>query len=232
MSDQKYIIDFQPKEAQIAQINIWMIEENKKRTGLVHDLSILSYHAEKNTFATITTANETIGFVTWDTFKRGGHISVAAVAAEHRRSGVGCYLIETLFAYLLEKGILALYLECAPATSEKFWRKLGFKKMPPIDGYFNGDTPRLYKCLLPTQETGVSNGSYIQVYEWGNAKKMRWPLHYKPNTNELLQPIIQPVSGDWCIEHIISEIPKQSEKIKNFRSGSYLDDPFLIITAL
>jgi GNAT superfamily N-acetyltransferase len=232
MSDKKYTVDFQPNEDQIEQLKSWMIHENQQRTGLVHDLSIVTEYARKNTLATITLENEAIGFVTWDIFKRRGHIAVAAVAAKYHRSGVGRYLMEALFDQLLQKGILALYLECAPAISEKFWRKMGFKKMPTLDGYSNNDAPCLYKTLLAAQETGVSNIPYIQLYEYGSAKKIRFPQHYIADTNELLKQIIIPVSGDCCIEHVKSTIAERSEKVKNFRAGNHFDDPFLIITAL
>ncbi|WP_342328068.1 GNAT family N-acetyltransferase [Pedobacter sp. FW305-3-2-15-E-R2A2] len=232
MSQITHEISFQPDQVQIEQLKSWMISENKQRTGFVHDLSIVTNHSIENSLATITLANDVIGFVTWDIFKRTGYIAVAAVAPEYRRSGVGRYLIEALCARLLQQGVLALYLECAPAISEKFWRKMGFQKMPATKCYGNSDSPKLYKILLPVQTQSVSAAPYIQIYEWGSKKKLRWPLQYKSNTNELVQPIIMPVAGDWCIEYVKSEVPERPEKVKNFLSGNYFDDPFLIIISL
>lgn len=232
MSFTHYTISFQPDEKQIAQLTVWMIAENQQRNGLTHDLSIITDHSRKNTLATISVDNEVIGFTTWTLSRQVSHIAVAAVAPTHRRSGIGRQLTEALFTHLQQNGIVALYLECAPAVSEKFWRKMGFQKMPKLPYHNNTETPRLYKIIVPVQESGKSKTPYLQIYEYGSTKKQRWPLTYKSGTNQLAQPIITPVGGDWCIEHVISTIPQWPDKIKNFKSGKYLNDPFLIITEL
>lgn len=232
MSTIDYEVNFQPKQAEIDQIHQWMTEENKRRTGLIHDLSIVTDYASKDRLAIISLNEEAIGFVTWDTFKRGAHIVVAAVAAMHRGSGAGRHLMGTLFALLLEKDILAVHLECAPAISEKFWRKMGFKKMPAIDGYNNGDSPKLYKTLVDVQKPKKSTSSYVSIYKYGSDQKQQWPLLYHSGKNELIKPIITPVGGDWCIEVVNTELTQRSEKIKYFHSGKHLSDPFLIITEL
>lgn len=232
MSKTPYNIMFQTDYAQLEQLKAWMITENEQRTSFVHDISIITKHSNENTLATISLGDETVGFVTWDIFKRSGHIVVAAIAPKHRRSGIGRYLIEALFTHLLKQGILALYLECPSAVSEMFWRKMGFQKMPAIDGYSNNNTPRLYKSLLAVQESSVFNTNHIQLYKWGSTERQWWPLNYKPGTNELIKPIITPASGDWCIDYVKSELSERAVKVKNFRSGNYFDDPFLIITEL
>ena len=232
MSENTYNITFQPDKAQLDQLKAWMIEENQRKGDFHHDISIITQHGSKNTLAIIISEQVAIGFVTWDIFKRRAYIAVAAVAVKHRKSGAGRFLTEALFSNLLQQGIMALYLKCASATSERFWRKMGFQKMPAIQSYTNGESTVLYKVLIPVQQQGVTIGPHIEVHEFGSTKKLCWPLNYKKGTNELLQPIITPVSGDWCIAHVTSVAPGGSEKIKNFRSGSYFDDPFLIITNL
>lgn len=232
MSETTYDITFRPDKPQLEELKRWMIEENQRKEEFVHDISIITQHAAKNTLAIVILGNEAIGFVTWDIYKRRAYIAVAAIAVKHRKSGAGRFLTQTLFSDLLQKGIMALYLKCAPATSEKFWRKMGFQKMPAIQTYTNGDSPVLYKVLIPVQQEGDADGPYIEVHEFGSTKKQCWPLNFKPATNELVQPIIAPVTGDWCITYMTSALTYGSEKIKNFRSGTCFDDPFLIITTL
>ena len=109
---------------------------------------------------------------------------------------------------------------------------MGFIKMPPVPGYANGDTPRLYLTLVPVQELGSYQIPCLQIFEYGSEKKQSYPLNYKPGTNELVKPIIVPAAGDWCIEHVRSKDAERPEKIKSFQSSSCFDDPFLIVTNL
>ncbi|MBD1362984.1 GNAT family N-acetyltransferase [Mucilaginibacter sp. ZT4R22] len=232
MSIQKYTVDFQPNLAQQEQVKSWMVSENLENTGLYHYPDNITYHADKCTLAIITRDHEAIGFVTWDIFKRSGHIAVAAIAATYRKSGAGRFMVEAVLNYLKLQGLAAIHLECAPANSENFWRKMGFQPMPEIPAYTGKGSPALFKILSTAQEIGVTPGEAVQIYKWGSDEKTLWPVSYRTGTNQLINPIITPAYKDWCIEHIKFGIALRSDKIKNFRSGTCYDDPFLIITEL
>lgn len=132
MNPEKYDINFSPNQEQVEQLKKWMITENQLRTGLVHYIDIFQRHIEKNTLAVITHHHEAIGFASWDIFKRSGHLAVVAVSPPYRRSGIGRYLMEAVFYHLLQSNVFVLYLECAPAKSERFWKKMGFQTLPHL----------------------------------------------------------------------------------------------------
>jgi hypothetical protein len=232
MSIPKYTVDFQPNLAQQERVKSWMASENLENTGLYHYPDNITYHAGKRTLAIITTDHEAIGFVTWDIFKRSGHIAVAAIAAQYRKSGAGRFMVEAVLNNLKLQGMAAIHLECAPASSENFWRKMGFQAMPDIPAYTDRGSPALFKILSTAQETGVTTGEAIHIYKWGSNERTVWPVSYRTGTNKLKNPIITPAYKDWCIEHIKSGIALRSDKIKNFKSCTCYDDPFLVITEL
>lgn len=209
-----------------------MVSENLENTGLHHYPDNITYHAGKHTLAIITSDHEAIGFVTWDIFKRSAHIAVAVICAPYRKSGAGRVIVNAILNFLKQQGLAAVYLECAPASSEYFWRKMGFQPMPDIPAYTDKGSPALFKILSVSQEKSVTAGEAIQIYKWGSDERTVWPVSYRTGTNQLINPIIAPAYKDWCIEHIKSGIVLRSDKIKNFRSGTCYDDPFLIITEL
>lgn len=232
MTDPIFKVNFKPTLHEQEELKKWMIAENKGSTVLVHNINFVINNAQTYTLATISTANNTIGFVTWDVFKRNAYISLAAIAVNYRKQGAGRHLITTLLNNFVNSGILNVRLECAPAESEIFWRRLNFQTLPYITGYANNNNPKLFKMVVVIQEPKCCPAPYIEIYKHGSIENKRWPLHYKLGTNELVHPIITPVSGDWLIRYVNIENIEHSEKIKNFRSGICFDDPFLIITSL
>lgn len=65
---------------------------------------------------------------------RRAYLYHLAVAQQHRRSGMGRQLIETVLAHLKKIGVLRLHIfvEVGNEDAEKFWQSLGWHKRPEL----------------------------------------------------------------------------------------------------
>jgi ribosomal protein S18 acetylase RimI-like enzyme len=68
------------------------------------------------------------------------HLNLLAVAAEHRRQGLGRQLMEWLTATATEAGVFRIELELRAQneSARAFYQSLGFESLNLIQGYYQG----------------------------------------------------------------------------------------------
>jgi len=77
-----------------------------------------------------------------------GHIISIAVDPAYRRRKIGSSLMKESLGRFRRMGARWVYLECrvSNATAQKFYEKLGFRKVEIISGYYeNGEDALIYK---------------------------------------------------------------------------------------
>src|ERR1035437_9897427 len=73
---------------------------------------------------------------------------ILSVRSDKRRQGYGTQLAEWTIASAIRRGICTMNIQCAPSTSLKFWRTLGFEKTN--EGNF--DSVYASKILSPPRQ--------------------------------------------------------------------------------
>ena len=86
-----------------------------------------------------------------------GHLLLLAVRASHRRKGIGVAIMAWLEATALTAGVGLIYLEARKSNcaARAFYRKLGYKEITIIRGYYQGreDCVRIGKDLWARDST-------------------------------------------------------------------------------
>lgn len=238
-SEIKY--SFSPTKYQLNEIKNWLIEEiNSTGFGFYDNWNCIESAYNKREIATISENNQTIGFITWSNYaKFSAIINITAIKSTHRNKGVGKKLISKLFTKLIFKNIYSVRLECAPSTSELFWRHIGFTDFPSCH-YWNGINKNLYKILVPhlNQEREETMDEYIEL--WDNepdfTEKLnstwKWKLIFKDGTRELKNPIIHPCRKDWRIRWKNIDKIIIDEKVKRFGENEIIFEDFIVINKL
>ena len=74
-----------------------------------------------------------------------GHLNLLAVAARHRRQGIGRRLIQWLSETAVEAGVFRIDLELRArnAAARAFYERLGFEALNVVQGYYQGLEPAL-----------------------------------------------------------------------------------------
>jgi ribosomal-protein-alanine N-acetyltransferase len=73
------------------------------------------------------------------------HLNLLAVAAAHRRQGLGRQLMEWLTVTAIEAGVFRIDLELRAhnEAARNFYRNLGFESLNIVQGYYQGREPAL-----------------------------------------------------------------------------------------
>jgi|ERR1700722_4676368 [ribosomal protein S18]-alanine N-acetyltransferase len=73
------------------------------------------------------------------------HLNLLAVAAPHRRQGIGRRLIQWLSESAVEAGVFRIDLELRArnAAARAFYERLGFEALNVVQGYYQGLEPAL-----------------------------------------------------------------------------------------
>ena len=223
-------VSFLPTNNQIDEIERWLIiEQYKTKEGFYCNWDILLSSYLNKQLAIISQNNNVIGFVTWRiTSEYTARIEIAEIEPEFRGKGVVRELIHQLFNLLRQKNIVAVDLQCTPASSEPAWKHLGFHDFPENSDRFLTKTPeakKLYINIIPSQEKTFNINIYETIELWNDEPDMtkdqtqatfNWNIEFKNGTRELLKPIIFPGKPDWRIRWKANGITIKDDKVKYF----------------
>ena len=131
-------------------------------------------------------------------------------------------------------------MQCAPAESEKVWKKLGFIEFPNNCLEWSSENKELYKIIVPHSLPTSTNSTneYIELWDKEIYKqsiiesKWRWDIKFKTNSNMLTLPIIHPCDKEWRIQWVKDKQIIQNDKVKYFNDQEIRFGDFLIINEL
>lgn len=232
-------ISFHPSSEDIHEIEQWLLQEDKKTGEGFYcnwHLIMSSYNEEK--LATISIDTNPVGFVTWQENEKTATISIAEINPKFRSKGLGRNLIATLFNRLRENGICVTDLQCAPASSETAWKKMGYQEFPQGLIYGLDGHKKLYQILVPSLKQ--TDKDALEIIElWDDEPHIatkeplwRWHPQIKPGTSELEEPIIHPAHYDWRIRWRKGTDVYKDTKVKYFSKEKVDFNKFIILNQL
>lgn len=206
-------ITFKPKQKHLAEIAEWMIEEKKTPITNNGNWSSIIYAFENKSLVIATHNNIAVGFYTLSKCDLSVSIGVAEVNPHYRKKGIGKLILEEIIKNYANKEVYALYLFCAPTSSHKIWRKLGFKYFPNnskndrfqkngnmFDKDYGKDKIEMYKIIKPyLKPRKINSNSKNEIVEiWNNDPHYcenenptwTWSLKYNKKTKMLEKPIV------------------------------------------
>jgi predicted acetyltransferase len=134
-------------------------------------------------------------------------ISVAEVKPNYRKKGIGKLLLEEIIKKYESQNIYALYLYCAPESSQRIWKKMGFKYFPNNSTNDRSDKIEMYNIIKPYLKSRKSKSQNEIIEIWNeephrtNDENPTWVfnLKYKKKTKILDKPIVHFGDFDWRI---------------------------------
>lgn len=234
-------VSFTPANSELVYIEEWLIEErNASGEGFHCNWSIVKNFYDRKELAVLIADGKAVGFACWrKTSELTGQINIFEIQPEFRSRGMGTFFTNKLLEYFLETNTYVIDLQCVPEISESFWRRFGFKDVPPNIHYWDRQTVHLFKPLVPcAQETLNHNGTdYIEIWDdepyaaRNKEAKWKWNL-FLDNDTKLSLPIIQPCEKDWRIKLVQKSKVIVDNKIKRFGSVEIDHGPYAIIVEI
>jgi predicted GNAT family acetyltransferase len=220
-------ISFRPKQKHLDEIAEWIIDEIRipiKNSG--NWQSIISAYEDK-TLIIATYKTKTVGFYTYSIFNSTISIGVAEVKLEFRGKGIGRILLEEIIKKH-EKDINALYLFCSPESSQKIWKKLGFKYFPNNSTNDRTTKIEMYKIIKPFLKSRINNlKTDNEIIEIWNDEPHKtndenptwvWNLKFIKKTRILKNPIIHFGHYEWRIRWRKGNVVFKDCKYKYFNT--------------
>lgn len=218
-------INKKPTEKQLNQIKEWLKKEiNETGEGFYNNWDIIENNFKRGKLIVFTKNKEyPIGFVVFDKEPLIVEIVIASIKPSERKKGYGREMINQLLEYFISKGVLISYLECAPASTERIWKKLEFINFPI--NFHSRFSTKLYRILVPvtTEYNELEFSKNDEIIElWDEQPhieneikvKWKWKLDYISNSQILKKPIIHPSNHKWQLEWKKGNLTKQKDKVQ------------------
>jgi hypothetical protein len=240
-----YKVTFSPSDKHVKEIEKWLKAERKNTgNGFYCNWEIIKSSFDKNELVTISLNNHTVGFATWLlTTNKTARIEIFEIKAKLRNKGIGKKLLFELLNCLEDKDVYVVDLQCAPSSSELFWKHLGFLEFPdtPESYKFNsGGNKKLYKILIEHLQISSKKGINETIELWNNEQYTQndhtpstyfWNIVFKDETRKLTKPIIHPAHHTWRLLWSNNGVTVEDKKIKRFNPEIYFEN-FIIIENL
>lgn len=202
-------ISFNPKQKHLDEIAEWMMEEKKIPITSNGNWSSITYAFKNKNLVIATYKNKAVGFYTLSKPDLTIAIGVAEVDPNCRKKGIGKLMLQEIIKKYQTKNTYAFYLFCAPESSQRIWKKLGFKYFPNNSTNDKPDKIEMFKIIKPYLKSRKSNlKNDNEVIEIWNDEPRRtddenptwvFNLKYKKNTTVLNKPIVIFGDFDWRI---------------------------------
>lgn len=231
-----------PKNKHLAEIKRWLLlEEKKTGDGFFCNWDNIESSFDENKLLIVTQNEKTIGFANWhssDDFL--ATIDVVEIHPDFRGKGICREFLSFMFSYFRERNVYVVDLQCAPASSESIWRKLGFidfLSSRSISHWENGNK-KLYQTLIPISNPTSKENNCEFIELWDDEPHMAkdidamwfWKLDFENGTRHLAKPIVHPSHYDWNIKWGKNGLSIKEDKIKYLRKDKIIFGKFLIIT--
>lgn len=237
-------ISLEPSAVALNEIKDWLIKEDLKNgDGFYCNWHLIEKSIENKHIAVLLVNNKAIGFVTWRSYDDfNAIVDIMEIKPSHRKKGFGKELISYLLDHFIQNNIYVTELQCAPASSEKIWRKFGFIDFPEDNDTtnWNRGNKKLYKILIDSAEKIIHAEFKESIHLWNNepyrtdktAPFVSFGLNFINGTRNLLKPIIYPCNRNWRLQWIIDNVTIKDDKIKYCFKDEFVFGNFLIIKNL
>ncbi len=227
-----------PTLQHLNEIRKWLQKEDRlSNEGFFCQMDIIENSFQKNKLIVITKDDVAIGFLTFYYSDYIVNIEIAEVKPSERKKGIGKLLLQGSFNRFIEDGVFVAQLFCAPASSEKIWKRMGFNNFP--NGIIREPRIYLYKILVETTELYKQENvaELIELWDsedYGNEipPMWRWEIVRQEKSNKLVKPIIHPCSDKWSVAHKFRSETREKRIMKYFDMGKHDGGHFLIVTEL
>jgi GNAT superfamily N-acetyltransferase len=229
---------FTPSQKDIDEIEQWLLQEDKKSgQGFYCNWNLIVSSYNEGNLAAISIDAKPVGFVTWQEDEKTATISIAEIHPKFRSKGLGRTLITALFNRFQENGICVTDLQCAPASSEPAWKKMGYQEFPQGLIYDLDGHKKLYQILVPSLKQ--TDKDALEIIELWNVEPhieskvmWKWEVQSKNGTNELVDSIIHPADPDWRIRWRKGSDVYKDTKVKYFSKEKVDFNKFIILNRM
>ncbi len=181
-----------------------------------------------------------VGFVTWLEGELTLRINIAEIRPSHRNKGLCKKLIHCLENRAFKQGIVALDLQCSPASSEVIWKKIGFKEFPKIpDGWeYHRGHKQLFKILVPTLAPSSEPSGEDTIEVWNQEpNRIRgdkrptaiWNIPNLRSVSAFPKPIIIPGYSKWRIRYSKNNQTVYDGQLERFSKERLCEKDMIII---
>lgn len=201
-----YNIIFNPTVDHLQELECWLkAEEVETNEGFYCNWHIIRNSFEKNDLVILEYHNLAIGLLVYTVSELTVKIDIAEIKPDFRGRGLGRFFVDGFLDVMAKRNILVAELYCKPLAAEPIWKKLSFLNFPKFP---NESRVRMYRVLVPAlkPEQHLNNSDGL-IELWNDEPYLamnqppvwQWVIKYKPNSQELLYPIIHPASYEWQI---------------------------------
>ncbi|THF52985.1 GNAT family N-acetyltransferase [Flavobacterium supellecticarium] len=231
-------INTNPTVDNLNEIKSWLLEEHKiSNEGFYCNWNLIEKSYENEELLIFQNDDLIIGFITWRNCGIYASLDIMEIKPNYRRKGFGKLFYESVADYYQSIGLIAIKLFCAPITSEKFWKKIGFIKFPNR-GYSEPDLT-YFISLIDINTPGENDyGNKLELWNLEPYKiknqKPKWIWKIENENLEFLKPILHPCNGNWNLRLTMNNVIIKESKVKYFSDANNEIEygPFLYITKL
>lgn len=237
MNDYKIVTN--PTKKDLNEIMGWLKEEYELNgEGFYCNRNIISSEQKVGTLIVFKIDNSCVGFVVWGkTYEFVIDINIFVIHPDYRGKNFGRIFYNLVRDRFKNDSIKVFKLFCEPASSERFWKKMGFYKLPKFR--YSQHELTYYSILADTASSNYIEGAdIIELWDvepvWAEDVEPKWIWYVEIKNNELILPIVHPCDCNWQIRWSRNGKVLKEEKVKYFtkKNFEFYYDKFLIISDL
>jgi hypothetical protein len=236
-------VSFNPTQDHLSQIHAWLTNELKETgEGYKKNWGIILKANERNCMAILLEKNLAVGFAIWYELELQVRLDIFCIQMNRRKEGLGIFFLDKLMSEFVTKQKYAIELQCAPPTSETYWRKHGFTDLSYQTSVAIGQNRWLYRNIVPSAERSpIENlGDFIALWDYEPSivkihhiqPKWTWKIEPEDSSNVLNKPVVFPCQPDWQIQYIKNGRPVETTKAKYFNEQNAHSNKMLVIKSI
>lgn len=227
-----------PEEKDIEEVLEWLKDEFlSSGNGFYNNKNIILDSFSKGETLVLKEESKSIGLAILSRNDNHVDLDIFVIKLNYRNQGYGKIFYNKISIFLVKNGFLTIKLFCAPATSERFWRKMGLTKLP-ID-ILCSHKLTYYDIIGKTASTLYIKGAdkielwNIDYYKSISNEPM-WVWYVDPTENEFQYPIIHPCDCNWKIRISRNGKTLKENKVKYITDefNEFYNSPFLVFYGL
>ena len=234
-----YKIFTNPTKIDLYEIIGWLKEEYELNgEGFYCNRNIISSSQKTGTLIVFKNDNDCVGFVVWSELKKFViSIDIFVIHPDYRNKCLGKIFYNYVREHFKNDSYKVFKLFCQPASSEGFWKKMFFSKLPKF-GYSEHELTYFSVLVNTASSNYIEGADIIELWDvepiWAEDKEPKWVWYIEPKNNELILPIIHPCDCNWQIRWSRNGNVLKEEKVKYIttKNFEYYFDKFLIISNL